>query len=343
MNTGRRRFIPAIAALLLASAATAAAEDWSVQLSNAEQWDLHYLVVPAATAQTHEHDALLAEKAREFFGSDSPEVEFLRLAPGEVGRVEGLGEGAYLLVGFFAAADAAGFPVRVMDLRAGDGVEERSYTVHAAPAVIRVSPGTGRLREYSVVATSGGEAEVAPAEGGADEEVIREPRTFYRELAGAVRVLPIEASVFWGEGGLRVESFRIVRGPLRVCYAFTTSAAMKPEHSLFLYFHDPSRGAEANQVTLELVPAGYAVLWRSDREEPALVGRLSQTGREILGCIGYADVPQDVYGLFSGGARFDLTSVRHDAGTGMYEEFYVTTLDTGDLPHTQDAGSILLR
>ncbi len=328
-------------------AAVPAAEGYSILLSNPEESDLHYVVVSESIAGVRDTNPLLGEKARAFFSGTSPEVQFSRVPAGSLDRIEDLEEGRYLLIGFFASPGDGGFPVRVMSVTAGEGVEQRLYSVYARPAVITVKPGEGRLADFSsstdVAESDPVESGEPQGEGAAEPSAGHEPRTFSREMGGKVRVLPIEASIFWGEGGLRVTDIRIARGPLRVCYTISTAEPMRSDQSIFLYFHDQTTAPRSNDVTLELIPSGYAVLWRSDEARPHVAGRLTLVGSQILGCIAYADVPEAVYGLFGSGAIVDIATVRMDASMGLYEEFFVATLEVGDFPLVDDAGSVLLR
>ena len=135
---------------------------------------------------------------------------------------------------------------------------------------------------------------------------------------------------------------RWVRPTVRIAH-LAQEVVLESDESVFLYFHRPGDGDSPNQVTLELLSSGYAVLWIAGEDRPLLLGRLTQVGSRLMGCIAYGDVPQRVYGLFDSGATIDVTSARRDMSLGIYEEFYVATLSTADVRYAEDAGAVLLR
>ena len=169
-----------------------------VSIQNQETSVFWYTVDPAELEGLSAGSPQLASKVAEFFAAQAGDPQFIALAPEAVTKLQGLSDGAHLLVGFFEVKDQDEFPVRVVSLQADSRMGERSYPLFSSPALINASRGIGRLAQFSKPAAVTAEAAVAetaapPAETAAAAEApAAAPEA--AEPAPAAEGAPVEAA-----------------------------------------------------------------------------------------------------------------------------------------------------
>ena len=159
-----------MAVLLAATAGLLWSQSYTVVIQNAEDTTFYYVLDPPELIVFDTASSIFENVIFDYFaeepanGDDFP--GFSELAPGESLSLDGLTEGKHLLVGFYVLPGEMGFPVRVITLQAGGGLEERTYRIFSEPALITARAGRGRLRDHPPVpppAVARPESPAAPA------------------------------------------------------------------------------------------------------------------------------------------------------------------------------------
>jgi len=335
----------AICLALILTAAAAGAQSFTVLLNNPEGSDFHFVLDPPELAGLDPDSNAFANGVYAYF-AEAPAagaVRFEDLRAGTTRRLEKLAEGTHLLVGFFATANRAEFPVRALLLKAGAGVTERFYSVYAQPVLFKAKAGRGRLAAF---AAGGAEPAVRIRIDNDYEDwegipVFRSfedyrPRTFTRERIGGGRLeLPIEQSRFWQKAGTGLSDLKMLDDGKNLFVFLSTRSAIADGLSIYLYFRDARDPEGENRVTVELVPPagpkpGLPVMWVRDRK-PAAVGTLASQGFFLEAALDR----QAIYAALEsapGQVALELTSGYYDRGSLAYEEFYYAMVALSDLP-----------
>ena len=363
-----------MAVLLAATAGLLWSQSYTVVIQNAEDTTFYYVLDPPELIVFDTASSIFENVILDYFaekpanGDDFP--GFSELTPGESLSLDGLAEGKYLLVGFYVLPGEMGFPVRVITLQAGGGLEERTYRIFSEPALITARAGRGRLSDHPpipprAVAQPGAPAAPAPPAAAApaeergffrfqidnryeDWEAIpaflsfpqeRSLESFTREqYGGQFEVLPIDQSRHWGAEGTAVNEVKVVNNLESIYLYISTYSAISSNVSVFLYFHTEQnlrrRGA-TNRFTLELIPEkaeepGLVVLWEKDRE-PMIVGSLA-SGSFFLEAKIDKKLLYDIEVAKPEIAFFDLTTSYFDRQELAYEEFYVASVPLSGIP-----------
>ena len=331
--------------LILAAAAAAGAQTFTVLLNNPEGSDFHFVLDPPELTGLDPASSTFANGVYAYF-AEAPAAgaaKFENLPAGTTRRLEKLSEGTHLLIGFFAPPNRGEFPVRTLLLKAGGGVAERYYSVYAQPVLFKAKVGRGRLAAFSA---EGAEAQVRIRIDNDYEDweavpVFRsfadyQPRTFTRERIGGGRLeLPLGQSLFWQKGGTGLSDLKLVDDGKSLFVFISTRSAIAEGLSIYLYFREPRDAEGENRVTVELVPTagtkpGLPVLWVKDRE-PAAVGSLASQGFFLEAELDR----QAVYGALESDPKqvaLELTTGYYDRGSLAYEEFYYAMMALSDLP-----------
>ena len=141
-----------MAVLLAATAGLLWSQSYTVVIENAEDTTFYYVLDPPELIVFDTASSIFENVIFDYFaeepanGDDFP--GFSELAPGESLILDGLTEGKHLLVGFYLMPGEMGFPVRVITLQAGGGMDERTYRIFSEPALITARAGRGRLSDY---------------------------------------------------------------------------------------------------------------------------------------------------------------------------------------------------
>ena len=160
-----------VGALFAAAAGLLWAQSFTVVIQNADQQTFHYVLDPPELTAFKTATSVFKNVVFDYFAQAPVEGEeftgFSDLAPGESVVLEELAEGKHLLVGFFVIPGQMGFPVRVITLQAGGGLDERTYRVYSEPALITARAGRGRISEYAPIPPQPVARETEGAEAGA--------------------------------------------------------------------------------------------------------------------------------------------------------------------------------
>ena len=156
-----RKILFFLCAFVALSSSSAFSEAPVIIVQNQEEFDFWFVVDPEELSGLTSGSPLLTSRVAEFFARQSEQPAFTVLAPEGTTRLEGLPEGAHLLVGFFAAEDLDAFPVRVVSLQADSSIGDRYYAMLDTPALMNVPRGVGRIARFAKAPAS---VEATPAE-----------------------------------------------------------------------------------------------------------------------------------------------------------------------------------
>jgi hypothetical protein len=360
-----------VGVLICAAAGLLPGQSSTVVIQNAEEATFHYVLDPPELTVFETATSIFENVVYDYF-AEAPAAEddfsgFSELAPGQFLRLEDLAEGKHLLVGFFVLPGQMGFPVRVITLQAGGGLDERTYRIFSEPALITARAGRGRISDYAPIPpkaaaaaaeTVAATAAPAVAEEGffrfqidnryEDWEAIptflsfpsdRTVPSFTREqYGGAFEVLPIDQSRHWGSQGTAISEIKVVNNQEAVYLYISTHSALSPNVSVFLYFHTDQnlrRTGATNRFTLELLPAkaeepGLVVLWEKERK-PLIVGTLA-SGSFFLEAKIDKNLLYDIQEAKPEITFFDLTTSFFDRQELAYEEFYIASIPLAAIP-----------
>ena len=270
-----------VGALIAATAGLLWGQSSTVVIQNADAESFHYVLDPPELTAFETATSVFKNVVFDYFAQAPVEGEeftgFSDLAPGESVVLKELAEGKHLLVGFFVIPGQMGFPVRVITLQAGGGLDERTYRIYSEPALITARAGRGRISQYAPIppqpvarapeGTQAGAGPVASAAAPApaasteqrgffgfridnqyeDWEAIppflsfpadRSLPSFTREqYGGEFEVLPIDKSRHWGSQGTSINEVKAVNNLDAVYVYISTHTALSPDISVFLYFH----------------------------------------------------------------------------------------------------------
>lgn len=367
-----------VGVLITAAAGLLSGQSYAVVIQNAEEETFHYVLDPPELTAFETATSIFENVVYDYFAEAPAEEDdfagFSELAPGESLSLEDLEEGRHLLVGFFVIPGQMGFPVRVITLQAGGGLDERTYRIFSEPALITARAGRGRISDYApippkAVAAAAETAESASAPAAAapgaergffrfqidnqyeDWEAIptflsfpsdRTLTSFTREqYGGAFEVLPIDQSRHWDSGGTSVNEIKAVNNLDNVYLYISTHTALSPNVSVFLYFHSDQnlrRTGATNRFTLELLPAKAEepglVVLWERERKPVIVGTLA-SGSFFLEASIDKNLLYDIEVAKPEITFFDLTTSYFDRQELAYEEFYIASVPLAGIPTEQ--------
>ena len=267
--------------LIAGAAVLLPAQSAVVVIENAEDASFHYVVDPPELTAFETDSSIFRNVVYDYFAQGPAATDdfggFRELEPGRSVRFENLAEGEHLLVGFFVMPGQREFPIRVITLRAGGGLDERTYRVYGTPALITARAGRGRIGSYAAIppkavvrsqdsslgpsVTAEGAVAAASKTSAAaqgffrfqidnqyeDWEAIppflsfaadRTPPAFTREQYGTgFEVFPIAESRHWGSEGTSLNEIKLVNNLNDVYLYVSTHSALSANVSLLLYFH----------------------------------------------------------------------------------------------------------
>jgi hypothetical protein len=270
-----------VGVLISAAAGLLWSQSSTVVIQNADAESFHYVLDPPELTAFETATSIFENVVFDYFAQAPVEVEefagFTELAPGESVVLKDLAEGKHLLVGFFVIPGQLGFPVRVVTLQAGGGLDERTYRIFSEPALITARAGRGRISDYAPIppkavaraAESGVAASPqAAAPATPAPKAPTEQRGFFRfridnqyedweaiptflsfpagrtlpsftreQYGGNFEVLPIDQSRHWGSQGTSINEIKAVNNLEAVYLYISTHTALSPNVSVFLYFH----------------------------------------------------------------------------------------------------------
>lgn len=350
-----------ILAVLLLASALVFAEGSTVTLQNQESATFWFSVDPKELSDVAIGSRQLAEKVAAFFAEKTDSFPFRPLASDSQLTLEGLAEGPHLLVGFFDVEGASELPVRAFAVQVDAGSSDRFYALFSGPALLNVPREGGRLVNL-VRAMAPAEAapavEVAPAVEAVAEVAAVEPApaerapiasfsptyspvVFTRESRGAFTVLPISQSRYWEEEGTRLDSLDGTIGDGTLRLSLKSANGFSRDVSYFFYLFSSRTLGKENATTIELLPLakqgkGACVLWQrsaGDGEAAAaawIIGSVSASENACGLEIDVSSLPAELVAALGENPSIDLCSCRYDAQSGVFEEFYFTTIQLAD-------------
>jgi len=174
------------------------------------------------------------------------------------------------------------------------------------------------------------------------------PVVFTRESRGGFTVLPISQSRYWEEDGTRLDSLDGTIGDGTLRLSLKSANGFSRDVSYFFYLFASRTLGKENATTIELLPLaqegkGACVLWQrsaGDGEEAAaarIVGSVSASENACDLEIDLSSLPAEVVAALGENPSIDLCSCRYDAQSGVFEEFYFTTIQLADFgPSTRE-------
>ena len=341
---------------------SAGGQTFSVLLNNPEEVDFHFVVDPPELAGFDPAASIFPSVVFDYL-ADTPTADwsgFQSLPAGSTRRLEGLREGAHLIVGFFLFRGRAELPVKALTIKAGGGMSERIYSVYVEPSLFKARSDRGRLALLAPrPKTEPGKASsfLPPVKWKLEFQVDNryqeweavpaiaaftacQPVDFSLEKYGsAPRLLPLRQSRYWQKAGTSLAEFKAVREDRALHLFLSTQSVIREGLSIFLYFYDPKDPPDSNRVTVELIPAsgareGLVALWVKGAE-PVGAGALASGSFFIEASIDSAQLQQAL------ASRLELASLQvstcyHDRDALSYEEFFYPTLGLKDIPAVGD-------
>jgi hypothetical protein len=346
-----------ILGLLLAAAALAGAQPFTVLLNNPEESDFYFTLDPPELSGFDPAASIFPSVVFDYF-ADAPPAGwpgFQPLPAGATRRLEDLAEGTHLVVGFFALRNRTELPVRTLTVRAGGGMSERLYSIYSEPSLFKARVGRGRLASFAPAEMPAQPAAAIrpPVEGRLniridnqyeDWEAIPvlysfsdyQPASFSREQYGTPsRVLPLSEARYWQKGGTSLAELKAVQEDRTLYLLLSARSAVADGLSIFLYFHDPKDRSDENRVTVELQPAtdsrpGLVVLWVKDKA-PISAGALASGSFFLEASLDLAPVDAALISRLEA-SSIELTTCFRDRLALVYEEFYYATLSLKEIP-----------
>jgi hypothetical protein len=177
------------------------------------------------------------------------------------------------------------------------------------------------------------------------------PVVFTRESRDSFTVLPIAQSRYWEQEGTRLDSLSgtIGDGTLRV--SLRSANGFSRDVSYFFYLFAARTLGKENATTIELLPLakegqGACVLWQRGAGEGGaaaaarIVGSVSVIENVCDLEIDVSGLPPEIVADLGDNPSIDLSSCRYDARSGVFEEFYYTTIQLADFASSVGETSI---
>jgi len=167
------------------------------------------------------------------------------------------------------------------------------------------------------------------------------PVFFNREIGGQARQIRIGESVYWKRGGTLLRQFKSYINETSLYLYIEVNSPFAAETSVYCYPYSQRPKRETNVFTIELVPEqrnriGGVLLWESGSVTPKVIGSLRSSSINLECIIPLRDLPRDFIDGDIASLSFDLTTSYHEVSSGMYEEFFFTTLYFKDILKKED-------
>ena len=167
------------------------------------------------------------------------------------------------------------------------------------------------------------------------------PVYFARELDGDVEQFKVERSLYWKKGGTLIREIKSLADGENLNLKIEAYSNFAKEVSIFLYLYPRRDEERLNSFALELITGngdipGAVLLWERGRDLPKTAGSL-KNGSFLLECsISIAQLPQSLTAGRFEELSFDVATCYHEAASGMYEEFFFTTIYLKDVVRLND-------
>ena len=167
------------------------------------------------------------------------------------------------------------------------------------------------------------------------------PVFFNREIGGQIQQIGIGESVYWKLGGTLMREFKSYINGKNLYLYIEVNSPFATETSVYCYPYSQRTQREANFFTIELVPElrnriGGVLLWESGSATPKIIGTLRSSSINLECIIPLQDLPKGFIGGDIASLSFDLATSYHEVSSGMYEEFFFTTLYFKDILKRED-------
>ncbi len=164
------------------------------------------------------------------------------------------------------------------------------------------------------------------------------PVYFRRETGGEAENRRIAEAEYWEKGGTRIRELKSVIDERAgvVSFYLEVHAPFSRETSFFLYPYADRETLIQNRFTVELVPqvqgrAGVVLLWEKGAAAPRSIGELASGSIRLECSIALGSLPASFVQEDLSALSFDLTSCFHEQASGLYEEFFFTTIYFDDM------------
>ena len=162
------------------------------------------------------------------------------------------------------------------------------------------------------------------------------PFYFESERDGKSEKRPIEEALYWKKGGTQITELKAYRDTDAIYLYLEAASPFARELSIFLYVYPARDAGEANTVALELLPSaadmpGSLVLWQQNNPKPSLVGKMASTSIRLECAVPLDGIPRALSPEGVEGLSFDLVTCYHEYASGLFEEFFFTTIYLKDV------------
>lgn len=167
------------------------------------------------------------------------------------------------------------------------------------------------------------------------------PYYYNLELNGALEVRKIEDSFYWRHNGTQLDLIKALAVPNMLYFYITTQSAIAEGLIIFLYIYKNREQKKVNTYTLELsinpgLQDGEIYLWETGKDAVVHAGSIEVSPKAIECSVNISALPEPLYTELLKEYSFDLTTCFYEKATGMYEEFYFTTIYPKDIPAPGD-------
>ena len=165
------------------------------------------------------------------------------------------------------------------------------------------------------------------------------PVYFNRELNGQNSLEKIDKSLYWTRGGTDLREMKSFVDGTSIYFYFESFTAFSDELSIFLYPYSNRDAATLNQYTIEIIPSmgsrpSLILIWERDRVIPHRIGQISNSSIRMECAVSLEELPllnADIETL-----SFDITTCYHEQVSGLFEEFFFTTIFAKDAIQKRD-------
>jgi len=166
------------------------------------------------------------------------------------------------------------------------------------------------------------------------------PYYFNKEYNKNSEVQKIENSLYWGYNGTNLRQIKIVFHSPALYFYNSFESPIAEGLIIFLYLYKDRQEEEKNKYTLEfnmhpVTGNGKILLWEKGKNFSSLVGFIAVNPRNLEGSLDINALPGDLQPDFMKEYSFDLTTCYFEKRSGMYEEFFFTTIYCKDIPNLE--------
>ena len=163
------------------------------------------------------------------------------------------------------------------------------------------------------------------------------PYYYNQEVNGNAEQKKIEDSFYWGYNGTRLKEIKAAIESNTLYFYFSTYSPIAEGLILFFYLYQYRDRNTINLYTLEMTididsHSGKIFLWDATREEIIEAGTVAVSPRSLECAIHIDAFPQALQTIFITRYSCDLTTCFYEKSSGLYEEFYFTTIYFKDIP-----------